>query len=169
MRDPGSLSQARQSCRVGVVILSLFGPWTAACRERAQPPDSLAAASTPAAPARTIRVGDDVVVIEGRWQSVDAGGAPVPLSAVRATCLKAPRSCREELTEPAARGSSEAAPPHVLDYQVREWTKWKIVAVHKGGQGDNIELHISPIGLAAERLSTARAGQGGTAGHWRLE
>jgi hypothetical protein len=142
-----------------------------ACRERVQPLSSDGPSRTAASgPARVIRVEDDAVVIEGRWLPMDTDHAsPSPVQAVRATCLKGPRTCQEELTVLQPEGGAPEAPQRrTLDYQIKQWTKWKIVAVHQGSGGSS-ELRISTIGLAAEKVSIDRGSRGGSEAHWRLE
>ena len=150
--------------------MSLAVPLLMACRERVQPLSSDGPSRTSASlPARVIRVEDDTVVIEGRWLPMDGDHAsPAPVQAVRATCLKGPHTCQEELTVLQPEGSAREAPqPRTLDYQIKQWTKWKIIAVHQGAGGSS-ELRISTVGLAAEKVSIDRAPRGSEV-HWRLE
>ena len=82
-------------------------------------------------PARVIRVDQSSVVIEGRWQPVDASGASDDVTyVVRATCVRSERRCREELTTVQA-GHSPAT--ETREYKVREWTDWKLVAARAEG------------------------------------
>jgi len=116
---------------------------------------------------RAIRVEEGTVTVEGRWAPIEPEGAPPLLNTVRVVCRRADRACREDLTTAAAAGGS---PPtrEQADYEVREWTPAKLVAMRRTAAGDEVELYVSLLGQAATK-SLAKKGRRGAGVRWRLE
>jgi hypothetical protein len=115
---------------------------------------------------RTIQVEGHRVVVEGRWHPIEPSpSSPAVPNAVRIVCLRAERSCREELTyAPTGRTPLTEA----LDYRVREWTNERLLAVRRGG-GREFHLRVSLIGAAAVKVAVKGASDGVGDVAWRLE
>lgn len=166
MRDSRPLRAIiRTTARSGAGLLALL--LANACHTT--PPEARSVGSAQAQlspPPRAIHAEGDTVIIEGRWQAIDgAEGLPL-MNMVRAVCNRARDTCREELSSVGAEGVQEAVQHQSFEYQVKEWTKWKILAVRRSKRGTH-ELRISIIGLAAERVEKAVGAE--TENRWRLE
>ena len=109
------------------------------------------------------------MAIEGRWSLTAAQETSrVIPNAVRVVCVRQERSCKEELTRPAA--DPGADPVHeVLSYRVEEWTKegkpaGKLIASRREGTTE-VEIRVSLSGFAAEKVVIDKKNET----HWRLE
>lgn len=119
-------------------------------------------------PPRSVRVEQDAVAVEGQWIPIEPGpDSPLLPNAVRLRCLRAERSCKEELTRPAGQAASPVREAH--EYRLDEWTKWgqaagRLVASRREG-GVQVEIRVSLNGLTAEKVVIDK-------GHeirWRIE
>jgi hypothetical protein len=151
---------------VPVVAQLLAAAWS--CRgTKPDGPPAAVEAERFSPPPRAIRVEKETVVIEGRWAPIDPGGAAPPPNAVRVVCRRADRTCREELTTAAPAGTPEPARERA-EYEAREWTPAKLVAVRRTQAGDEVELFISLVGNAATKSVTRKRGRDAEV-RWRLE
>jgi hypothetical protein len=149
--------------RLGAALLASFAT---ACGGPGVPGSK---SGTISPPPRTFLVQEDRVVIEGRWHPIEPGPkSPAILDAVRVVCVRAERSCTEDLTRFSTYPGAE--PVHdVLQYRVDEWTKWgkpagKLVASRRA-DAIEVQIRVSLSGLAAEKVVIDKEG----ATRWRLE
>jgi hypothetical protein len=118
---------------------------------------------------RSLLVQEDRVVIEGRWHPIEPGPkSPAILNAVRVVCVRAERSCTEDLTRSSTYPGAEPV-QDVLQYRVDEWTKWgkpagKIVSSRRA-DAIEVQIRVSLSGLAAEKVVIDKEGTT----RWRLE
>jgi hypothetical protein len=136
-------------------------------RPEAQTGPATAERSPPTPLRRSIHIGADRVVLEGRWQPLDVAGGPAGVpSAVRVVCERQRASCLEERTAPGALG----APPsgERAEYGVTKWTSWTLAATRRTATGDEVELSVALKGGAATK-SLTRRGAGDPLARWRLE
>jgi hypothetical protein len=167
MRAHASIrSPRRHACRSSGFILALLAVSTGACQKARAPTQEATASPRPSLspPPRAIRVEEGSVVLEGRWQEVGTtASAP---NTVRVVCLRGPRTCAEEL----ATAGADADDPQrqSITYQVKDWTKWQLRAVRRD-EGKDVELRISIIGLAAQKVLVDRSSRRGGEIRWRLE
>lgn len=119
-------------------------------------------------PPRVLEVHDDRLLLEGRWYPIEPGPKSPPLpNAVRVVCVRAKRSCKEDLTRFSSAGSAESV-HDVLQYRVSEWTRGnragKLVASRQEGAVD-VEIRVALRGGAAEKVVI----KDGVETRWRLE
>ena len=141
-----------------LIVVAACGPG----RRSASRVESSAGELSP--PPTAIRIADESVTLEGRWHPTAEAASQVP-SIVKATCLRATRRCREELTTPR-----EGASPlnESFDYRVEEWTKAKLVAARKDGPAE-VQIRVALTGLTAGKTLTTKKGKSVVEVRWRLE
>lgn len=114
-------------------------------------------------------VQPDRVVIEGSWYPIDAGPPSTAIpNAVRVVCVRAERSCQEDLTRLSAAPGAEPA-HELLQYRIEQWTEpgkraGRLIASRREGAA-RIEIRVALRGKAAVKAVIA----GGRRSRWRLE
>ncbi len=137
------------------------------CRGAATPPPVPAGKISP--PPRSVLVQDDRVVIEGRWSPIEAGPkSPAIPNAVRVVCVRAERSCSEDLTRLSHYPGADPVEDK-WQYRVEEWTALgkpagRMVASRREG-ATQVQIRVSLSGLAAEKVVIDK----GAETRWRLE
>ncbi len=117
----------------------------------------------------SVRVEQDTVVVEGRWFPIEGGSESTVLpDGVRLACVRAERSCKEDLTRLAGQRGGERV-RETREYRVDEWARWgtpagKLVAWRRDG-GTQVEIRVSLSGLTAQKTVMER----GRATRWRIE
>jgi hypothetical protein len=112
-------------------------------------------------------VEQDRVVVEGRWFPIEAGSLAVP-NAVRVVCVRANRSCKEDLTR-LTEGPGGKPVHEQREYRVDEWTQWgkpagKLVASRRDS-ANPVEIRVSLSGLTAEKAEISKERET----RWRIE
>jgi hypothetical protein len=136
----------------------------AACGPRGRSASKAESARPLSPPPRTIQITDESVTLEGGWYPVAEAASYVP-TIVKATCLRATRRCREELTT-AQDGASPST--ESFDYRVEEWTKAKLVATRRDGPAA-VQIRVALTGLTAGKTLTTNKGKSVVEIRWRLE
>lgn len=79
--------------------------------------------------------------------------------------MRSERRCREELTT-VRTGHPPAT--ETWEYRVREWTEWKLTAARPEGPQE-VQLRVSLIGLAAEKVTVSLKDRKQPEMRWRLD
>jgi hypothetical protein len=120
-------------------------------------------------PARSIRVSQERIVLQGRWYPIEPKRrGPVQANAVRVVCERAEGTCREELKRVAKETTGEVVEETAL-YTVDIWTTMrrragKLVASRQDGDA-LVQIRVSLRGNAAVKAVVAN----GHESRWRLD
>ena len=148
--------------KVLALLLAVVSP---ACRGQSPGGGDARPSGSPTAAARGIQVEEGRVVVQGRWQPIETTAQQPPVAhTVRIVCTQDRGRCREE----GAAAGTGATTRDPLDYDVKEWTSWKLVAGTRTAAGDEYELQVALRGAAATKAFT-RKGSRTVETRWRLE